>query len=138
MTGPSGFLHDSRGATAVEFALVLPLLIAMIVLVIEGNRLLWTKQAIQEAASQTARCMAIGSDGCDTLDGAKLYGQRRAARMGIQVETEAISVSTGQTCHDVADMNKAVIDTPFNSPFGSLIPLIPRRLDAEACFPDLK
>ena len=138
MNGVYNFFRDRRGATAVEFALVLPVLIAMIVLVIEGSRLLWTQQALQEAASQTARCVAIGSDGCDTLEGAKLYGQRRAARMGIRVETGAISVSTAQKCHDVVDMNKAVIDTPFNSPFGGLIPMFPKRLDAEACFPSLK
>lgn len=138
MTGADRFFRDSRGASAVEFALILPALIAVIVLVIEGNRLLWTKQAIQEAASQTARCIAIGSDGCDTLEGARVYGQRRAAKMGINIEVSAVTVSTAQKCHDVPGMNKAVISTPFDSPFGGLIPAFPKRIDAEACFPSLK
>lgn len=138
MTGPYRFFHDSRGATAVEFALVLPLLIAMIVLVIEGNRLLWTRQAIQEAASNTARCMAIDSKACGTQEDARHYGQQRAARMGIRIETSSVSITGPQECNGTQDMNRVVIDIPFTSPVGGLIPALPKRLDAEACFPSLK
>ena len=130
-------LRDRRGATAVEFALVLPLLLAMIIAVIEGNRLLWTKQAIQEAAAHTARCMAIGSEGCGTLAGAALFAQKRAARMGVAVPVEAVSVAAGQDCNGMKNMNRARLDIPFNSPFEGLVPIIPDRLSAESCFPSI-
>jgi Flp pilus assembly protein TadG len=138
MSVMSGMSQDRRGATAVEFALVLPLLLAMIIAVIEGNRLLWTKQALQEAAAQSARCMAIGREGCHTPAGAALFAQERAASMGVQLKPEAVTVASGQSCNGIDDMNRVALDSPFNSPFSGLVPLIPKRLKTEACFPRVK
>lgn len=132
------FRRDARGATAVEFAMVAPLLIAAIIFIIEGSRFLWTKQAIQEAASLSARCVAIGSQGCDTPTNARVFARERAAKMGIAAPAESFTVSTNQTCHGVADMNKVAVDVPFNSPVGSLLPVFPARVKAEACFPSLR
>ena len=56
-------LHDltiaQDGATAVEFALVLPMFLMLVFGSIEFGRLLWTQQALQETAIAGARCMAI-------------------------------------------------------------------------------
>ncbi len=131
------FIRDTSGANAVEFAFVLPLLVAMIVGVIEGNRLLWTRQAIQTAASNAARCMSVGSEGCDTPEGARLYAQKRAGKMGIDVPLAAITVDANQTCHGETGMNHVAFDIAFDSPLGTIIPVMPTRLQAEACFPSL-
>lgn len=131
-------LRDPQGATAVEFAMVAPLLIAVIVMVIEGNRLLWTTQAIEEAASHGARCVAIGSEDCDTLQEAEAFTIARAATMGITVAAGAVTVATDQTCHGVADMSRVSVSVPFDSPIGDLVPALPDQLEAEACFPTLR
>lgn len=130
--------RDRSGATALEFAMVAPLLLALIFLVIEGSRFLWTRQAVQEAAAHTARCVAIGSDGCDTAEGAKTFAVGRASKMGVSVPSTAVAIATGQTCHGVTEMNRVNLDIPFNSPLGDLLPIFPERLTAEACFPSLQ
>lgn len=131
------FIRDTSGANAVEFAFVLPLLIAMIVGVIEGNRLLWTRQAIESAAANAARCMSVGSEGCDTPEGARLYAQQRARTMGITVPLSAITVASNQACHGEADMNRVAFDIAFDSPMQKVLPMMPERLTAKACFPSL-
>lgn len=130
------FIRDTRGANAVEFAFVLPLLFAMIVGVIEGNRLLWTRQAIQSAAANAARCMSVGNEGCDTASGAQVYARKRAEKMGVSVPLSDITVSRNQTCHGETGMNQVAFDVAFDSPVAALLPL-PERLTAEACFPSL-
>jgi Flp pilus assembly protein TadG len=137
MTFLRRLIDDDSGANAVEFAFVLPLLIAMIVGVIEGNRLLWTRQAIQTAASNAARCMSVGSEGCDTAAGARLYARQRADKMGISVPLSAITVASNQTCHGETGMNRVSFDIAFDSPLETILPVMPARLTTEACFPSL-
>ncbi|WP_396592612.1 TadE/TadG family type IV pilus assembly protein [Brevundimonas sp. R86498] len=132
-----GLLRDRRGATAVEFAMVAPLLIAVILMVIEGNRFLWTSQAIQEAASHAARCVAIGSPDCDTDVEASAFALQRAATMGITVPASGVAIARNQTCYGVADMSRVNLDLAFNSPIANIVPAFPERVTAEACFPNL-
>lgn len=132
------FRRDAGGASAVEFAMVAPLLIAVIIFMIEGGRFLWAKQAVQEAASLSARCIAIGSKGCETPVNARAFAMARAAKMGITAPLESFTVSTDQTCNGMTEMNRVVVDVPFNSPVGSLVPGFPSHVTAEACFPSLR
>ena len=57
-------LGCERGAAAMEFALLAPLLFGVMFMIIEGCRMIWTQQVIQEAAFASVRCMALGSAGC--------------------------------------------------------------------------
>lgn len=133
----SSFASDENGATAVEFALVLPVMILMILGVIEGNRYLWSQQAIQEATSHTARCMAISTNGCETIDGVKLYAQQRASKVGVKITTMDVTALANQNCNGTDNMSKVVISVPYASPLTTLIPLFPKKLNAEACFPNI-
>lgn len=133
----SRFGGDEKGATAVEFALVLPVMILMILGVIEGNRYLWSQQAVQEATSHTARCMAIGTDGCETIDGVKAYAEQRASKVGVKINTADVTALANQNCNGTDNMSKVVISVPYASPLTSLIPVFPKTLNAEACFPNI-
>ncbi|MBI1986167.1 MAG: pilus assembly protein [Rhodospirillales bacterium] len=49
------FLACCRGATAVEFAIVAPLFLAMMVGVFELSRAMWIKASMQYAVEETSR-----------------------------------------------------------------------------------
>ena len=51
----------TRGVTAIEFAIVLPILLLFTFGLIDLGRALWTEGTLTYAAQVTARCAAIGS-----------------------------------------------------------------------------
>ena len=55
---------DRRGVAALEFAVLAPLLIVLVLAIIEAALLGWTQAALQLTATQTARCLGIGSTSC--------------------------------------------------------------------------
>lgn len=131
------FLQDSKGATAVEMALVLPALLSLIFGIIEGGRALWTLQALQETAYSTARCMAVGDTSCDTVAEAKSYAAARAAKSQIGLPLSAISITEKTTCDGISDMAKVSFVLPYNSPAGQIIPALRSALETSACMPVL-
>jgi Flp pilus assembly protein TadG len=58
------FARARAGVAAIEFAVVAPLLIVLTMGVMEAALLGWTQVVIQLTASQTARCMALGTSAC--------------------------------------------------------------------------
>jgi Flp pilus assembly pilin Flp len=75
------FGRGNSGATAVEFAIVAPLLFLVMFGIIELGRAWWTKSSLQYAVERTARYYAVGcaAGGCPS-DGAayaasQMYGQ---------------------------------------------------------------
>ncbi len=56
--------HDRRGVAALEFGMLAGALIALCVGTIEIGLLFWGQNALQAAAAETARCVAIGSPDC--------------------------------------------------------------------------
>jgi Flp pilus assembly protein TadG len=56
--------QDQRGATSLEFASVSAGLVAILMFITGGSMMLWASSALQVAATQTARCVAIGSPRC--------------------------------------------------------------------------
>lgn len=87
----------NSGEAAVEFALVSVVLFLLLFGIIGAALLMWTQNALQEAASRTARCVAIGSTDCATpatyarglISGFTFAGLGNAA---------TVAVSTGTTC----------------------------------------
>lgn len=55
---------ENRGAMALEFALVASVFLPLCMVVFDAGVLVWTKGAMQTAASLTARCTAISSTDC--------------------------------------------------------------------------
>ena len=55
------------GATALEYALVLPMLLLFIIGIIDVSRLLWTYTTLTRATEAAARCGAVDKTNCGTI-----------------------------------------------------------------------
>ncbi|PWC52789.1 TadE/TadG family type IV pilus assembly protein [Azospirillum sp. TSO22-1] len=54
-------MRDERGAAAVEFALVFPVFIAMLIAIIELATFFWTRNTLQFAAEEAARLAMVNT-----------------------------------------------------------------------------
>ena len=61
-----GALADRAGAVAIEFAILGPLLVMLLIGVIEFGRMLWAENALQYAVAEAARCMSVNTSVCGT------------------------------------------------------------------------
>jgi Flp pilus assembly protein TadG len=57
-------LADRAGVTAIEFAILGPVLLVTLIAVAEFGRMLWVENALQYAVAQAARCMTIDTSVC--------------------------------------------------------------------------
>ncbi len=116
----------SRGTVALEFALVLPALLLMVLGLMDVSRLIWTQTTLDRAVEAAARCAAIEPSLCGTTSAIQTYAVGQA--LGLLVTTAAFSVATVSCGKQV----KATM------PFTFIIPWIATSaitLDATACYP---
>jgi Flp pilus assembly protein TadG len=137
-----------RGATAVEFALVLPMFLMLVFGSIEFGRLLWTRQALQEAAIAGARCMAIAqgstqhsscaSSGSYSAATTKSYIQSVATGWGLTVPTSGISLNNAASCGGTSGFSQVTLTSTFTSVVPKLVRLAAggTTLTAIACYPN--
>ena len=119
-----------RGATTIEYALVLPALLLFILGLMDAGRLLWTYTTLYRAAEAAARCAAINTTDCGTTTQIKNRAVTEA--WGLDVSPSAFTVSMpscGVRVH-------ASYDFTFVIPgIGDAIPLGTVTLNATACYP---
>lgn len=98
MTRPSGRFRklDSRGVAAVEYALVLPVFLAMVFGIIEIGRLMWYQVSLQRATAVATRCGAVTASDCTTA--ALIAAKAAVSAPGITLPASAFTVSTTATC----------------------------------------
>ena len=70
----TGRLRDQRGASAVEFALIVPLLIVLVLGIAEFGRAFQVQGTLSAAAREGARAMALQNDQTVALLGGELNG----------------------------------------------------------------
>jgi Flp pilus assembly protein TadG len=101
--------EDDRGAIVVEFALILPLLLILLFGIIEFGRAYNTQIALQGAAREGARALALGNSATDAVN----------ASSGV-----AISISSTSGCPDGDSEAFATVTTSadftFSIPFVTL------------------
>ena len=128
-----GISRDNRATAALEFALVMPVFLLLLLGAIEYGRMIWTWQALQAAAGVTARCVAIGSNACPAADS---YAKAVAQAFGIGSPTVLPSQTTtacsGQTG---VNMEQVTLTLAFSSPAAKLLPWLGGTLTASACYP---
>ncbi|MEW1918358.1 TadE/TadG family type IV pilus assembly protein [Pseudarthrobacter oxydans] len=96
--------HDSeRGAAAVEFAILLPLLLMLVLGTIEFGRAYNAQITLTNAARDGVRVMAIGNDPA----GAKTAAQNAAASVSSTIPTSDITLSTN-TCSTGAQVTLTI------------------------------
>jgi Flp pilus assembly protein TadG len=130
------------GATAVEFALVAWMLILASVGVIQLGLLMWTQEALESAAAQTARCAALGATTCtnaqqyavNIVSGWTLSGVVTIANVWVQANATCTSTSGSVTA---GKFTVVVISTNYWATAWNLLPkpLGSKTLKATACYP---
>lgn len=112
-----------RGAVAVEFALILPIFLALILGVVEYGRAFSIQVSMAQGAREAARDMAINYSKTGSLDAAKQTAIDAAAPIA-SVKTTDISVST---CASAGADAVVVINSDVNYLTGlpTLMPFLP-------------
>ena len=121
--GMKTVVSDRRGATAAEFALVVPIFISMVFGSIELGRFMWLRNSIQTAAESAARCSALKSASCATASATQAFAAQAA--MGASVPAASFTV-TDEACGRV--VTASYVFTPIT-------PLVPLNatINARAC-----
>lgn len=119
------FAGDRGGATAVEFAFLLPPLLFFLFGVMELGRLFFTQSSLQYAVSQAARCRAVGAAACATDSQTTSYAASKVS--GANVNAGMFSVSNAPSCG---------IQVSASLPYQAVKPIpISVTLTAKACHP---
>lgn len=141
MTGiPRNLLRDQAGAGVVEFALLAPTFLMFLFLLLDGGRMMFAKQSLNELAAATARCMATRQASCATAASTQDWAVARGlARSNLQLTTGNIVINTNATCAGVANMIQATVSMTWKKGAMNLLPqsIAPNSLSATACFPNI-
>jgi len=118
-------LRDARGTTAVEFAIIAPVFMLMVVGTLYLCMLLFTVGSLQYAVEESARCAAVKSTICSDSPSTISYAQNHFYGSGILTPTFTY---TALTCGYQVKASASYI---FN--FGQSTMTVP--ISAQACFP---
>jgi Flp pilus assembly protein TadG len=116
----------SSGAVAIEYAIILPVLLVVVLGIIDVGRLLWTQTTLDRAVEAASRCAAINVTLCGTT--AKIQSYAVTQAYGLAVTTMAFTVSA-PTCG---------LSVKASFPFRLIIPWLARTsltLTATSCYP---
>ena len=89
-----------RGTSAVEFAVVAPVFILMLLGIFEFGRALWTLASLQYAVQQAARCVSINKTTCDNSSDTASYAA--SSVLGMTVPAADFTASTPSCGNQVA------------------------------------
>lgn len=133
-----GLAGDARGTGAVEFALVLPAFLMMIFLILDGGRVMFAKQALNELAAAGARCAALHPAGCATQAATQQWvADRGNRRSQLKLTAAMVTASLSTSCNGVSGMAQVTVTMPFPKGAMTLLPqsAVPANLTATSCFP---
>jgi Flp pilus assembly protein TadG len=145
------FASSCEGATAVEFALVVPMFLMLVFGAIEFGRILWTEQALQETAIAGARCLALAqstqssqntgscaSSGAYSASSTKTYIENVASGWGLSLSASNISLNTSATSGGCAGLSQVTLTSTFTSAVPQIVQLAAggTTLTATACYPN--
>jgi len=111
------FINSRKGATAVEFALIAPVFLIMVIGVFELGRAMWIKASMQYAVEETTR-YAIVNTGASTSTLAA-YAQSAYSSSGINITGATFNASQATS----GGKTYVTITGSFN--FSVLVPIVP-------------
>jgi Flp pilus assembly protein TadG len=137
------FRSCQRGAVAVEYAFVFPVLALFLLGIMDTGRLLWTFTTLHRASEAAARCGAIPAKGtdsasgtaydCTTPGGTQNYAVLQA--WGLTTTASAFTVTTPACGNQVAASYNFTFVIPWFSWFYTVAPSNSITLTATACYP---
>ena len=128
-------LEECRGVAALEFALVGPVFLLLLLFTMEASFVLWAKSAIEAVASQTARCTALDAPACADSEA---FATSLMNTWGIAgfVPSIDVSVQSSATCDNAAGRFSVVTISSSASSFEHFVPpLSSIVLTSRACYP---
>ncbi|MGP4727592.1 TadE/TadG family type IV pilus assembly protein [Agrobacterium deltaense] len=135
------FRKSRSGASAVEFALVMPVFLLMLFGMIEFGRLFWTSHALHDVAIATVRCMGIPQMECEDGDmysasKATAFARTTAAGWFVALDTASITLDHDVSCHGLAGFSQVKITHEFKTVMPALLTSLAggTKLQAKACY----
>ncbi|MDI9849082.1 pilus assembly protein [Rhodoblastus sp. 17X3] len=117
---------DQRGATAVEFALTLPIFTAAVFGAIQIGLLLWTQLGMQNGVEAAARCASVNAILCPNAASVQNYAAQHA--LGLNLPASTFSAAKPGCGNQVsASYTYPLISNNF--------PATSLTLRAQSCFP---
>jgi len=130
MTGHR-FLRDTRGVTAVEFALTAPAFLLLLFGIAQVAMGLWASYALQHGVEAAARCATITPSKCGTIAAIQQFAVDQS--YAFNVPRSAFTVDMSATCGDRAG-NQVTASMP-QFEFLTKAKLGTYIVRAAACFP---
>ncbi|MBC7953640.1 MAG: pilus assembly protein [Rhodospirillaceae bacterium] len=118
-------LRNRRGATAVEFALVLPVFLSFLLGTMEVGRFLWVRSTLQFAAEEATRYAIAHS----TAGTAEISAQAKASLAGLESASVQINVASSSATVTVR------LTHDFQLVTAGLLPFSTVSLSATSQFP---
>jgi Flp pilus assembly protein TadG len=127
------FIRGQSGVAAIEFAIILPVFLVLLLGIMDTGRLFWAYTTLKSASEAAARCYAIQAAACTTLAAVQNYAVTQAG--GLTINASAFT-ATIQTCgKQVSGTYIFAFVIPWlspGSPFGSSNSI---TLTAATCYP---
>jgi Flp pilus assembly protein TadG len=117
-----------RGAAAIEFAIILPVLLLCVLGLIEFGRAIWTQATLDHAVQAAARCAAVDPLTCGTVAQIQQYATAKAP--GLTLPASTFTVTTPRPACGV----QVTASLAFDFLVPELLPYS-QTLNARACFP---
>jgi Flp pilus assembly protein TadG len=126
---------DRKAGNAIEFALVVPIFLMIVLGIITFGRIMWTLNALQAVGYQTARCVAIASSECATPSS---YAIALAGDYGLGDLTAAeVTVTSGSKCNQTTANQYVEVELSY-PPYAILTAFLPSfatNLTSTTCYP---
>lgn len=120
----------TRGAAAVEFAIVAPVLLLFVLGLMEFARVIWTQAALDYAVQAAARCAAVDALTCPLSNPAQVLTYAAGRAPGLSFADPAASFAVSAQACGV----QVTASLPFDFLLSTLLPYS-QTLSATACFP---
>jgi Flp pilus assembly protein TadG len=136
------FLASEHGGSAVEFSLVVTSFCMVLLAAVEYGWYMWSANALQQTALQTARCMGILQSDCApsrvySSTSTTAFARGIAAGYGVNVPAAGVALDINASCGGASDLSQVTLTYSYQSSAPILLPgLSNSPLTAQACFPN--
>ncbi len=125
--------HRQHGSVAIEYGLILPVLLLLVLGIVDTGRLLWSYATLSHAVDAAARCGAINASGCTTSAQVASYAVTEA--YGLMLPSADFSVTAASCGVQVIGAMPFTFVIPWlgsAQPFGASNTI---TVSATACYP---
>jgi Flp pilus assembly protein TadG len=136
------FIASEHGGSAVELSLVVTAFCMVLLGAVEYGWYMWSANALQQTALQTARCMGILQSDCApsrtySSTSTTTFARTIAAGYGVNVPTSGVALNINATCGGATNLSQVTLTYTYQSSVPILLPgLSSSPLTAQACFPN--